>query len=236
MFEITEHENPATHLYTYVIDADFVIPVKSFNYSPYESEIPKDITFKQEHFQFKYKLAISYEMAFEMNVSSVIGRQLRGEFVGQFGQMKSQDALERALYYMASCMNDDGFRCGLLYGGILLTNDNPSDKKAQYEYKEQMLGKINTPYNTGGIITPGLKTVPPHARETKFSQKASSFSNKAIFHQNVRHPVNKADGWPLRKVIMDLNDNHGWTREAIADWLETLDININMQPKEEANV
>jgi hypothetical protein len=235
MFEITQYDNPENHFYSYVIDADFVIPVKSFHYSLDEPHLVSAMTSKQERFQFKYKLAISYEMAYEMNVSSIIGRQLRGEFVGQFGQMKSQDALERALYYMASCMNNDGFKCGLLYGSLLLINDNPSDKKAHYEYKEQMLGKVKNPY-TGGIITPGSKFVPPYARETKFSQKASSFSNKAVFHQRVRHPVNKADGWPLRKVIMDLNDNHGWTREEIADWLETLDIDINMQPKEEANV
>jgi hypothetical protein len=35
---------------------------------------------------------------------------------------------------------------------------------------------------------------------------------------------------------MDLNDSCGWTREQIADWLETLDININMQPREQENV
>lgn len=38
----------------------------------------------------------------------------------------------------------------------------------------------------------------------------------------VKHPVTKADR-SIDEIIMDLNDNHGWSREKIADWLDTLD-------------
>jgi hypothetical protein len=32
----------------------------------------------------------------------------------------------------------------------------------------------------------------------------------------------------LYYILVDLNDDHGWTREQIADWLETLDIDITL--------
>lgn len=35
--------------------------------------------------------------------------------------------------------------------------------------------------------------------------------------------------WTLEMVVIDLNDNHHWTREQIADWLETLDIDIRFR-------
>ena len=37
----------------------------------------------------------------------------------------------------------------------------------------------------------------------------------------VIHPVTKIEK-DLMQVVIDLNDQHEWTREAIADWVETL--------------
>ena len=34
----------------------------------------------------------------------------------------------------------------------------------------------------------------------------------------------------ILSVVIHLNDGHGWTREKIADWLETLDIDLTIQP------
>lgn len=63
-------------------------------------------------------------------------------------------------------------------------------------------------------------------------------------HEIVKHPVHKTDrkaiktitgvhnetiGWTLEMIIIDLNDNHGWTREQVADWVETLDIDIRFR-------
>lgn len=50
-------------------------------------------------------------------------------------------------------------------------------------------------------------------------------------HEMVKHPV---DGHmdDLESVIISLNDEEQWTREQIADWLETLDIDIRFKPKE----
>lgn len=43
---------------------------------------------------------------------------------------------------------------------------------------------------------------------------------------------------PLKENIIHLNDLHHWTRESIADWLDTLDVNLTVQrkePKEDAS-
>lgn len=42
--------------------------------------------------------------------------------------------------------------------------------------------------------------------------------------QFVKHPVSGTMS-RLDSAIMSLNDNHGWTRERIADWLEEQDVN-----------
>jgi hypothetical protein len=239
MFEIIKYDHPGSHLYEYVIKADFSIPVRI--YSPVNHLEASAVTFKSEHFDFNYKMAIAYDIACDFNVSSMIGRQLRGQFIGHFGSQKSEDALTAGLKYMASAMNDDGFTCGLIYGQVLSDVINAAEMKAYYDHKD-MLDKAKSQVfalQTGGLITSGSKFVPvgftSTHRQTDFSSRAIDFSRKDIFLQEVKHPV-AGYTYPLRKVIMSLNDHHGWTREQIADWLETLDININMQPKEEANV
>lgn len=37
---------------------------------------------------------------------------------------------------------------------------------------------------------------------------------------------------PLYKMIIHLNDDHDWPRERVADWLETLDIDLSFKPTE----
>ncbi len=44
----------------------------------------------------------------------------------------------------------------------------------------------------------------------------------------VVHPVLKTEH-QLKKVIVNLNDIQRWTREQIADWLETLDVDLRFQ-------
>lgn len=48
--------------------------------------------------------------------------------------------------------------------------------------------------------------------------------------EKVIHPVSRESNW-LIDIIVDLNDRHKWTREAIADWLETLDIDLTFKEK-----
>lgn len=46
----------------------------------------------------------------------------------------------------------------------------------------------------------------------------------------VKHPVN-GQRRTIHDIIIDLNDAHDWTREKIADWLETLDENPIITPQ-----
>lgn len=50
-------------------------------------------------------------------------------------------------------------------------------------------------------------------------------------------PVCKTASGPLGRIIPHINDNHQWTREQIADWLDTLDVDLTAKPqaKEEEN-
>ncbi|QGH79430.1 hypothetical protein SEA_LIMPID_103 [Streptomyces phage Limpid] len=50
-------------------------------------------------------------------------------------------------------------------------------------------------------------------------------------NERVKHPITMQTG-TLRSVIISLNDGAKWTREQIADWLETLDIDISFKTKE----
>jgi hypothetical protein len=44
----------------------------------------------------------------------------------------------------------------------------------------------------------------------------------------VKHPVTKSEGI-IKDIIINLNDYHKWTREAVADWLETLDVDLRFK-------
>jgi hypothetical protein len=44
------------------------------------------------------------------------------------------------------------------------------------------------------------------------------------------HPVAKNVN-SIRNIIINLNDVHKWTREQIADWLDSLDVDLTFQSK-----
>lgn len=50
----------------------------------------------------------------------------------------------------------------------------------------------------------------------------------------IKHPVT---GWsmPLWKAVINLNDKYHWKREQIADWLETLDVDIRFKMDDKEN-
>jgi len=51
--------------------------------------------------------------------------------------------------------------------------------------------------------------------------------------EKVEHPLTK-EITTLRYAIISLNDTYKWTREQIADWLETLDIDITFRSEDES--
>lgn len=52
----------------------------------------------------------------------------------------------------------------------------------------------------------------------------------ALANEQVACPACKHPLRTLARRIIHLNDQHKWTREQIADWLDTLDIDITLQP------
>jgi hypothetical protein len=48
------------------------------------------------------------------------------------------------------------------------------------------------------------------------------------------HPVAKNVN-SIRNIIINLNDVHKWTREQIADWLDSLDVDLTFKVKEGSN-
>lgn len=38
--------------------------------------------------------------------------------------------------------------------------------------------------------------------------------------------LSRNGGWAITTIAIHLNDFHEWTREAIADWVETLDVDL----------
>lgn len=187
--------------------ANFVLPVSTPSDPAWMNY---EIAFKTTTFSFACRVQVVASSAFP--IETLLGMELRKHFIGTFGHQYSSETIERALRYMAETFNDSNFTIGLLDKPVSASENN------KYEFS----------YASGGALISKPK-------RNDFSEKAHSFSRREIFRQHVRHPVT-GKGEALRGVIMSLNDRHGWTREQIADWLETLDIDINMKPKEEVNV
>lgn len=80
------------------------------------------------------------------------------------------------------------------------------------------------------------------AKQKKIYQKQYGFNGTRVkdnlrevlpcLYQIVKCPGCKHE-MQLSEVIICLNDNHDWTREAIADWSESLDIDISVREKED---
>jgi len=229
MFEIITFDNKEMDLTEVEFKASFVIPVyEKTSYFGYPATA--SVQFKSNTYNFQYKLVIPNEAAIDYHIESLIGLNLRQEFLKTFEPIYSMDSIQRAMKVMSDQVASSAFACGLLQGQLVSAGLDPKGYLNQswvnVGYTNENLN-LMTGYKAGGFVA--------NNNARWFERRATAFSNKAIFHQEVKNPVINIT-YPLRRVIMDLNDNHGWTREQIADWLETLDININMKPKEEANV
>lgn len=211
MFQIIRRSSPIGEDNFFTVKANFVLQVST----PFDPEwMNSEIAFKTATFSFAWNCRISSQVVVSsaFPIGTLLGMELRKHFIGTFGHQYSSETIERALRYMAETFNDSNFTIGLLHKPVSASENN------KYEFS----------YASGGALTSKPK-------RNDFSQRAHSFSLRVAFMQKVKHPVT-GEAHSLRGVIMNLNDGHGWTREQIADWLETLDIDINMKPKEEVNV
>lgn len=51
-------------------------------------------------------------------------------------------------------------------------------------------------------------------------------------NEYVKHPITNRFDKTVQSVIIDLNDGYKWSRERIADWLDTLDIDLTFKVEE----
>lgn len=86
-------------------------------------------------------------------------------------------------------------------------------------YKLLTNKKHSVSLKTGGVISSSNK--PSVGADSRISSLPG-------INEVVKHPVTGIKT-TLSRVIQNLNDGHGWTREQIADWVETLDIDIEFK-------
>ena len=96
----------------------------------------------------------------------------------------------------------------------------PSKKMLQekFEQTKQYLAEtaiVGLHPDTGTIVQRNLKKLFPALSKTAKCPKCST-SKQSIFKT-------------LDRMIIHLNDEHKWTREEVADWLESLDIDLGMK-------
>lgn len=87
---------------------------------------------------------------------------------------------------------------------------------------------IKPQFKPGGLLNPAadIYYMPP----AKQSLEDRRVKELPALNELVKHPVT-GQTVPLKSAIISLNDSSKWTREQIADWLETLDIDISFKVK-----
>ncbi|URQ04714.1 hypothetical protein SEA_EMMA1919_108 [Streptomyces phage Emma1919] len=96
------------------------------------------------------------------------------------------------------------------------------------------LGMLNgAKYHSGGFVPPPTKEVNfsgplAHSKQPVYSGKDERVNLLPGVREKVKHPVTGSEN-TLERVIISLNDQHKWTREEIADWLDTLDIDLTFK-------
>jgi hypothetical protein len=103
------------------------------------------------------------------------------------------------------------------------------------------LGSMLKPQLTNALFISGGKSCALGAALDAIGQKVRDFDGfgavEAAFPIcliRIKHP-NEPRTYDLDEVIADLNDNHGWTREQIADWVEAIE-HAQEQPTEPVDV
>lgn len=95
------------------------------------------------------------------------------------------------------------------------------------------VGEAATPDAPGSGYAPVKHTAPSYTPSYSYGPTYASgdtiVSTLATLvpavRAEVRHPVT-GDMAPVHAVIVSLNDSHRWTREQVADWLDTLDVDL----------
>lgn len=119
-------------------------------------------------------------------------------------------------------MNDESFQ-------IAFSNVMASDKLT--EYFSKLRESMNLTSESISFMVNQFRVFPDACGEfpqTDFEELSASLPGS---HVSVDCPV--CDKSPHRELLPDIiihiNDEHHWTREQIADWLETLDIDLEFK-------
>ena len=94
----------------------------------------------------------------------------------------------------------------------------------------QYAAYYESPAFSNGLLSPAWSDISDQLNIIgKLQQLVPGMANKSICCPEKCGVVQKAV--PIPNMVMHLNDFHHWTREAIADWLETLGVDLTIQPK-----
>ena len=75
--------------------------------------------------------------------------------------------------------------------------------------------------------TPAPPHIPQDVPQHVLGQEVANTLASVVpgLEQTVRHPITGAEV-TVRTAVISLNDGHGWSREQIADWLDSLDVDL----------
>src|SRR5687767_2322560 len=150
-----------------------------------------------------YDQAITGEM-FDTNRSDVLWIVLKEAAYHAYGDFKNhEDKLKTVHNHI---MN------GNKYGTIYCPKLKGIEYKPKKSYGEYVSYSINSEYISHY----------PNVKDNSGQQLSSLSSALPGMFQMEKHPVTGKEG-DLRNIIMDLNDHYKWTRDEVADWIETLD-------------
>jgi hypothetical protein len=142
---------------------------------------------------------------------------------GQRMQVKNvywvDDEDDPAVYKSVEVECFDGSTADVSAGVI----DIPNEAKVFIKTKP----KVEFTFNTGGYIS--VNTTLWSSLATNFG----SFRDDGVdelpgVQEHVKHPVTKSFQ-SIEYCIIDLNDNHEWSRDQVADWLESLDVDLTFK-------
>lgn len=104
---------------------------------------------------------------------------------------------------------------------------NLYQKQAMLYQTPYFFDKSSTHYSPAEFkgYNPAADLFAPNSTSQELADKSNSLPG---VNEVVRHPVT-GNRRTLARTIINLNDEHRWTREQIADWIETLDINITFE-------
>lgn len=120
-------------------------------------------------------------------------------------------------YHSGGSIEAENGTFGSLTGDALSVSETMKKMQQQIHYTSQMTGGWNHPNNPAADIYAETAA----QREARMLEQRSN--ELPGVNTWVKYPCECGGQGRIRGIIMHLNDAHRWTREAIADWLDSVD-------------